>query len=769
VLGAPRRGAKLLDMRKILGIAILFALGLAISAGLSAQTAPPAPPKEPAATFRANAQEVVLDVIVRDSHGRPVKNLQPADLQIFENGTRQQISSFRLVQSRETVRTVPSLKAEKGAQPATQPAPAANPLKAMNLLCIVFENLDAFTRKYAVEAAQEFLKYQFDPNTWVGVFNLDTQLSVLAPFTTNRNEIMQAAAQAFTGRTVDFDSSANAILNASPNVMTIEVAVNGNPANGGSVAATMKITGGELNPLANTGADVSTDAGANAARGDLADQRRMFGGIEGMRQTDQILAMITQLQGLPGRKSVLLLSPGLTTTGDPERFQSIIDKANAAGVTFYALDVTGLDINSNGLASGEAMGHAASLSANQSATSGASTKGGVQVNANTGNGSAAANMERMRQSDYIHDAVRTTDTQASLRALSEKTGGFLIANTNDFRKSFQKIVDDLDTHYEVTYKPSDARLDGRLRNIQVKTERAGLNLQSRTGYFALPPLGPSTEPAPFEMAALAALNVHTPPHTFAFQGTSYQFRPEAAKSQDALAFELPASELTATPDAVAKIHRLHSALYALIEDSTGQVVDKFSQDISYQIPDDKFSAAQKSTIMFTHPLSLPPGHYKVETAVLDRESGRASVSSMNLDSHERKGVALSSIMMVQRLEPVNGKVDAGNPFEFQAQPTQGARVIPELATNLRADAHPNVYFVVYPDAANPQKPKIQVELLVAGKLLAKQSADLPAPDASGAIPMVTSAPGVPGDCELRVTAMQGDEKATQSLVYQIAK
>jgi VWFA-related protein len=758
-------------MPRILGIAILFAVCLASRPRLDAQTAPtPGPQTEPAATFQTNVQEVVLDVIVRDIHGRPVKNLQPSDLQVFENGARQEVTSFRLVQGHETPAPhAPSLLRPEKTTPAAAPPPAnANPLKAVNLLCIVFENLDAFTRKYAVEAAQEFLKYQLDPDTWVGVFNLDTQLSVLQPFTTNRNEVMQAAARAFTGRTVDFDSSANAILNASPNVATIDVAVNGNPAKGGNVAATMKISGGQLNPLANTGADASNDAGANAMRGDMADQRRMFGGIEGMRQTDQILAMIAQLQTLPGRKTVLLLSPGLTTTGDPERFQSIVDKANQAAITFYALDVTGLDINSNGLASGEAMGHAANLSAAQGVTSGAVVQGGVRVNANTGNGSAAANMERMRESDYVKDAVRTTDTQANLRQLSEKTGGFLIANTNDFRKSFQRIAEDVGTHYEVIYKPSDTKLDGRLRSIEVKTERAGLNVESRTGYFALPALGPSSEPAPFEMAALAALNVHTPPHAFGFRGAAYQFRPSAAKSQDALAFEMPAGELTATPDAAAKIHRLHTALLALIKDSNGQVVDKFSQDTPYDIPDDKLAAAQGSNVMFTHPLSLAPGHYRVETAMLDRESGRASVSSMEFDSREPKGVGLSSILMVQRLEPVNGKVDSSNPFEFQAQPTQGARVVPELATTLRADAHPNVYFVVYPASSITDKPKIQVELLVAGKVLAKQTADLPAPDPTGAIPMVTSAPAVPGDCELRVTAIQGSTQSTRSVSYKIA-
>ncbi len=65
--------------------------------------------------------------------------------------------------------------------------------------------------------------------------------------------------------------------------------------------------------------------------------------------------------------------------------------------------------------------------------------------------------ENSRQGDNTIAAVRTSDTQASLRALSEGTGGFLIANTNDFRKSFQQLAETLETHYEVTYRSTSPK------------------------------------------------------------------------------------------------------------------------------------------------------------------------------------------------------------------------------------------------------------------------------------------------------------------------
>jgi hypothetical protein len=158
----------------------------------------------------------------------------------------------------------------------------------------------------------------------------------------------------------------------------------------------------------------------------------------------------------------------------------------------------------------------------------------------------------------------------------------------------------------------------------------------------------------------------------------------------------------------------------------------------------------------------------METAALDREANRASTSKIEFDSPEQKGVGLSSILLVQGLEPVNGKVQSADPLQFQPEPTQGKRVIPELATKLAANTSPYVFFVVYPDPSIADKPKIQAEFLVDGAVLSKQVADLPAPDATGAIPMVINTAAKPGDCEIRITALQGKSSTMQSLKYSIA-
>jgi VWFA-related protein len=705
-------------------------------------TAPP----ERGVTIRTTVNEVVLDLVVRDKHRRLVKNLKPGDVEIYEDGVRQQIIGFRLTGTTAAPeeRAAEKKKTEEASIAPRKVKPASRPLRALNVVCIVFHNLNPYTRQYAVEAAEEFLNNDLEPGTWVGMFSLGDRLTVLHQFTTSVSELIQAARNVFTVPASDFTDTAQAVLSAEPIMVTVSVS---GDMHAGQVTTDLSITGGELNTQAIGGADVSTGAGANMRRGDLAAQRRQFGDIEGMRETDQVMTMIEQLKQLPGHKTVLLFSPGLATTGDPDRFERILHRANQADISIYSIDINGLTQNSNVLASTAALNHTAALSRSQARAS----------------DGPAAMMEKMRQGEYLQEAVRTSGTQASLGALSEGTGGFLIANTNDLRKAFRRVAEDVDTHYEAVYHPASNKYDGHFRKIEVRLARPDLTVETRTGYFAMPDLRDSGPLTPSEVFGLVALNAQPRPHAFEFRSGTFDFPREDANSQQAVAFEVPVASLTATPQPEQKKHRLHVSLLALVKNASGEIVDKFSQNSLYEVPDEKLAALQTDLATYTHVFDLPPGRYTLETAVLDQEGRRAATNTLQFGTSARKGLGLSSVMLVRQIERINGQPDPANPFEFAE-----SRVVPELATALSPGAEPYAYFVVYPDAKNRAKPRIEVQFLLNGRVLARRVAALPPPDASGAIPMVIESAARPGNCELKITALQGDESAAQSVQFSIA-
>ena len=674
--------------------------------------------QEPGITFRTSVQEVNLDLIVRDNRGRQVKNLKPEDVEIYENGVRQPIKAFRLVAGREAQQT-----AAEGGQKRQKPGAAEagrtpNPLPAVNYICIVFHNLDAHTIKYALDAAQKFLDREMQPGTGVALFSLGSRLAVLQEFTTNRKVLTQLATNSLSGPMPSFMRASEAALNATPYQAVVLVSPNG--------TASLSFGGGPINPRVFAGADIGMGAGETAVRTLLADQTAAFYQIVGMQMWDQMNAMLNDLGPLPGRKSVLLLSTGLATTGDPDLFQRLLDRANQGQISIYAVDVNGLTQNSNVMAQ----------DAGQFDISG-----------------------RGRPQTQVHD-----NPQAGLRALSEGTGGFLIADTEDLRKPFQRVQEDIDTHYEAGYTPTAGTYDGRFRKIDVKLRRAALNVQSRVGYYAIPALSGHQELTLFDMIGLAALNAREEPHAFDYRTKVFQFRSTAAGAQQALSLELPAAALTAAP-LPGNRHRLHASVLALVKDDTGQVVDKFSQDESYDIPDDKLEGMRQSSIPFTHLIDLPPGHYTVYAAVSDRAVSKVSVRRSEFESRRSIGPAVSNVMLVQQLQPINGPANAADPFQIPVDGSHAQRVVPELSNSLTAEARPLAYFILYPDASNPEKPKLQVQFLAGGKLLSEQTTDVPAPNASGGIPMVVQVAARPGDCELRVTIHQGTASATQTLAY----
>jgi hypothetical protein len=201
-----------------------------------------------------------------------------------------------------------------------------------------------------------------------------------------------------------------------------------------------------------------------------------------------------------------------------------------------------------------------------------------------------------------------------------------------------------------------------------------------------------------------------------------------------------------------------------VKDSTGQVVDRFSQDAPYEIPDDKLAALQTLSIPYTHLVSLPAGRYTVETALLDREGNRETASEVAFDNPESKGLGLSSVVLVRQVETATGQPDATDPFRLG-----NSRVTPELAATLSPGAKPYAYFVVYPDKANPEQPRMVVQFLLNGQVVARKVSELPAPDASGAIPMVIESPAEPGNCELKIIAIQGAGGLARSLKYTVAE
>jgi VWFA-related protein len=77
-----------------------------------------------------------------------------------------------------------------------------------------------------------------------------------------------------------------------------------------------------------------------------------------------------------------------------------------------------------------------------------------------------------------------------MKRLSEQTGGRMIDVGNNGPKmeaAFKQIEDELRTQYVASYTPTNTKLDGSFRKLDIECKGDGLKVQSRKGYYAVAP------------------------------------------------------------------------------------------------------------------------------------------------------------------------------------------------------------------------------------------------------------------------------------------
>ncbi|MGA2135276.1 MAG: VWA domain-containing protein [Bryobacteraceae bacterium] len=715
-----------------------------LAGALRAQTAPDV-------VIRSSTNEVLLDVVVRNSHGKLVTNLKPGDISVYEDGVLQNVSAFRLVAGSEVraedVKEAAQLKtADAPAAMRDAKRPAVNPLRTVNVVCLVLADLNADTRALAFESARHFVNNELRPNTFIGIFSMDSSgLRPIYPFSNNRERLLRAVGLAAVNQLPSVSLGSAAMLN------------------GLSMSTVGSVSSGSVGVGSNGTADGSSAGNPLGARGQMGVAVNAS-----LREIDALRGLVRQLSPLPFQKTVLLMSTGLTRPPDQlEYWDSLIKAANKGAVTFYALDVWGPCYNADIMCSQTPSTAAVGMLQTAARLSQGQPNSSQYVLPTTPSSGPSASataqlMEMAHEDDFVKFAVSSANGQEGLRELAERTGGFIIANTNNTEKLMAHVMEDVDTHYELAYPPASQNYDGHFRKIEVKVTRPGLTVETRNGYYAVPETGEGPV-TPEEMAAFKALDTQPRPHAFDFLLRAYRFRETGNTAQYSIAFEMPISNLTATPEPDGRKHMLHASLLALVKDAQGQVVERVSRDVPSEVADDRLAAVQVETMTYQHAVNLPPGRYTVEAAMVDQEGHRSATRVTEIDNRQQAGLGLSDLTLVRRMEDLKHAPDAGDPFEFPNK-----RVLPFVTTDMYAGGTPFVYFVIYPESGDAAKTELRVRFVKDGRVLVTRRAPMPAADASGMIPKVIAGYDKPGSYEVQVTATQGKASVERSLKYTIA-
>lgn len=735
-------------MRIRVSCLLLAALGIFAYDSISGQTPSGQRQDEPSLRLRAN--EVSLDIVVRDKKGRPVRDLTANDFEVYEDGVRQKIESFRLVlRAGEAERDAARKEGKEG--PPPQPATPRDST-SMGVIALVFDRLSPEARSLARKAGVTYAKEGMAAGDFTGVFAIDQSLRTIQPYTDNQELIKQAVDRATTSSTSTYVSSNAKVRDLSDRSTALDQQISSQGSAATAAGAARDGAGAS---------EAGSAAGQAALQQTLVEmESRMLENFETLERDQQgfatinsLLAVITAMRNIPGRKTIIFFSEGLALPSSVQtKFPSVINAANRANVSIYAIDAAGLRIESGTAEAAREINSLASRRMQQTA------RGNDTVT------SAPYTKALERNEDLLR-----LDPRSGLGQLADETGGFLIHDTNDLTSGLRRIDDDMRAYYLLTYVPRNDDYNGRFRHITVKLSRSNAEAQTRKGYYAIESVG-QMPVLDYEAPALAARS-RADSNPASFRAAALDFPATDRPGLALILAEAPISAFTLAPGNDKKTYSADFSIVALVKDQSNQVVQKLSQHYPLSGPIEKLEAAKKGDLLFYREMQLQPGRYTVELIAYDGPAGKASVrtTSLEIPPADAGRLRLSSVVVLKRAERITAdEQKRDRPFHFGE-----LLVYPNLGEPiLKSQVKQLTFFVtVWPAKGSADALKLEVEILQNNRKVGQTSAQLPEADEQGRIKYASALPldsFQPGAYELKITARDGKTSVSRSTRFTLA-
>jgi len=725
--------------------AMLLSASSLVSQTPSPQQASPNPTTTP--TIRVNTEEVNLDMVFHDKKGKAVHDIRPEQVHVYEDGVEQHLNSFKYL---EGATNAPS--SAPAAVPSSGSIPL-DPMREVRLVTLVFERLDPEGKRFFHQALQDILKMAPEQNLYFSVMVVDEKLHMIQPFTNDRAELMKTVEKSEMWQFIQYQQNSAAIKAQLARTLSGGEPGSQSAISGDGASAPTITSSGNAAPSANAiGASINYRMAKMEY--DMLEQADAANRQADARGTiDALLALVKAESQLPGRKVVLYFNPWLSIPEvAKEQYRFMVSAANRANITFYTVDPKGLVTYSQGSGGVDQLGGAAGETRN------------LAMNGGRGEVSTA----QVRAQENAENGIRSNPL-LWLRDLSQQTGGLTIAETNDLNAPLREVMDDVESYYEAAYSPHITTLDGKFRQISVKVDRPGIEVKTRSGYFALPAgsAGPAPQLLAYEVPLMNAVGAATPQTDVSFNVGAEKFNERGPKIEYELTIEAPMKAITFEPTADGKNAAIDVTELSVVKDTSGAVVAKFSKEFPVQVPLKNVDGYKEGNLVQTFRAELAPGTYSLEAAVMDRKGNKIGVKKIQLVvPNPSDKLAISNVVVVRRTEPLK---DAPMTDAFYVP---GGKIIPTLNNTLKGGAGSVLpfYFTVYPDPTVKDLPKLTMGFYKDGQYLGSAEAPLPPMQKDGRIPYIANLPAdkfTPGSYEIRLNVTQGQANADEKVDFQV--
>jgi VWFA-related protein len=552
----------------------------------------------PQVTFKVEINYVEVAAVAVDQQGRFVAGLQKGDFQLFEDGKRQEISAFVLV----------DMPVERLERPLFAPKPIepdvrsnAQPFDGRVYLLVLDDLHTEFANTGRVKsAARAFIESSLSANDVAAVVCTSGRTDASQDFTPSQR-LLLAAVDRFTGR---------ALPSATVN----------------------KIDNYGVLPGRDTPRDSDEPERAHNARATLSSIRQLsalMAGIHGRRK-----ALVLFSEGIDYNIADAIVSGSATNpkssaggtvigSGFVRDVQldtrDTIAAATRANVSIYGVDPRGLTLP------GE--------------------MGPVPFGADPG-----LNLNPLGMQDEL------LVQHNSLQALAEGTGGFAAINTNDLATAFDRIRQENSTYYVLGYYPTNSRRDGNFRTIQVRTTRPGVRVTARKGYVA--PRGSAPAPPSIDAKEATsptlreALGSPLPVSGLRLTAFAAPFKGTAPNAAVTLVLQLDGRDMTFTQRNGVFDGALELSVVAL--DSQGKTRGSLHRIVAMPLKPESFEMVGRYGMRVVSRFDLPPARYQLRIAAMDGSTRLAGVVHYDLEVPDFRALpfSMSGLLLTSNLAGV---------------------------------------------------------------------------------------------------------------------
>jgi VWFA-related protein len=537
-------------------VLVLTAAALALSPAIS--QVPAQKPETPAAGFVARDTVSVtnLDVVVTDGKGNRVTGLKKEDFVVIEDNLEQLITNFFAVEQGRIA--LPAEEASPAPVPAPPPAPTPAAVSAPRTRIVIFvDNLHIapFNRNRILRSVETFVRENVKDNVEGMIVAWNRSLKIRRKFTNDGRDLSDVLRQieeesALGQQTL---SDRRDVIQAIDDSTSVDQAA-------GRVRSYCQSIDNDLNFT-----------------------------IDAMKTT------VDQLAGVDGRKILIHVSDGLPQSPGAElwkyisdkyrdssstntslfefdrttKYLSVIQAANASGVSIYTIDASGLSVDSN------------------------------------------VSAENKSQSQRIDTFIERNNLQSMLSLMSEETGGEAILNRNDVLASLKNIEKDYTSYYSLGYRSVRSGLD-RPHKVEVKLSKKmkGFTVRARRSYLEK---GVETKVREAVTSALFFPRDDNP------LAVGLEIGKAAPADRDnfavPLVIRIPYARLAMLPEG-SKV-RGRVVFYFVVIDSGGKQSELTTQPVPIDVDAKRFEALARKDFIYDVKLIMIPGGQKLSIAVRD--------------------------------------------------------------------------------------------------------------------------------------------------------